>query len=271
VAVTEGRTGHVAWTAAGDGPGVPVLLLHGITDSAECWSPVVAHLAAGRRVVAADARGHGRSALPDGSATIADLAADAAAVLADAIGAPAVVVGHSMGGVTAQELVHVVPDQVAALVLEDPAWGPHDVDARGVPVGLAGWTDTFAGRTAEQMEEWAREHERAWPDDEYAPWARAKVAFAPDFPRREQRWDGREWVADAAGLVRAGVPVTVVAGDPVLGSAVPAGAQARASRIDGLTFVPVTGVGHNVRREARETFLAALDAALARADAARSA
>ena len=58
--------------AAGGAPGapapgapVPVVLLHGLTDSAACW-PTVLHRYedAGRTVVALNARGHGGSTLP---------------------------------------------------------------------------------------------------------------------------------------------------------------------------------------------------------------
>ncbi|MEK8225835.1 alpha/beta fold hydrolase [Oerskovia sp. M15] len=86
----------------------------------------VRHLARSRDVLAPDARGHGGSDLPDEPFTLAALADDAARVVREVLGRPAVVVGHSMGGLTAQELALRHPDLVLGLVLEDPAWGVLD-------------------------------------------------------------------------------------------------------------------------------------------------
>ncbi|MFJ5266254.1 alpha/beta fold hydrolase [Streptomyces sp. NPDC088387] len=78
-----------------------VVLVHGWTCSTAVWAAQIRALAADHRVVAYDQRGHGRSpAHPGYSAeTLAD---DLEAVLATALapGERAVVVGHSMGGMT---------------------------------------------------------------------------------------------------------------------------------------------------------------------------
>ncbi|MEM9566253.1 MAG: alpha/beta fold hydrolase, partial [Actinomycetota bacterium] len=47
----------------GDGP--PVVLVHGITESAASWDPIVERLGSDRRTVALDLRGHGRSGTAD--------------------------------------------------------------------------------------------------------------------------------------------------------------------------------------------------------------
>ncbi|MER7787618.1 alpha/beta fold hydrolase [Streptomyces sp. NPDC097640] len=80
-----------------------VVLAHGWTCSTAFWAPIVRELAADHRVVLYDQRGHGRSpaAGPGGYSTHA-LADDLAAVLQQTLapGERAVVVGHSMGGMT---------------------------------------------------------------------------------------------------------------------------------------------------------------------------
>ncbi|QZN85129.1 alpha/beta fold hydrolase [Cellulomonas sp. C5510] len=131
---------------------VPVVLLHGLTDSSACW-PTVRHRydRDGRVVVALDARGHGGVPLPDEPFTIAALAADAARALRALGTGPALVVGHSMGGVTAEELALTAPELVAALVLEDPAW--HDGGVLGAAedadvVGLGSADADAPGRPA---------------------------------------------------------------------------------------------------------------------------
>ncbi|MFF8426556.1 alpha/beta fold hydrolase [Streptomyces sp. NPDC016566] len=79
----------------------PVVLSHGWTCSTAFWAAQIRELAAGHRVIAYDQRGHGRS--PASPACTTDvLADDLEAVLAQTLepGEKAVVVGHSMGGMT---------------------------------------------------------------------------------------------------------------------------------------------------------------------------
>lgn len=133
-------------SAAVPGTGVPVVLLHGLTDSSACW-PTVLHRYAGRPVVALDARGHGGTPLPDEPFTIAALAADAVRALRALDLGPALLVGHSMGGATAEEIALTAPELVAGLVLEDPAW--HDAGRLGADdgsvVGVASGRGAVAG------------------------------------------------------------------------------------------------------------------------------
>ncbi|WP_282947472.1 alpha/beta hydrolase [Cellulomonas endometrii] len=293
--------------AAGGAPGapapgapVPVVLLHGLTDSAACW-PTVLHRYedAGRTVVALNARGHGGSTLPDEPFTIAALAADAALALRSLDLGPALVVGHSMGGVTAQELALVAPELVAGLVLEDPAWhdrgtartvgdgaevvgiaGDAGAPERrepegGEPVGgrpawLAPAIAEVAGRTVEQIAARGRIDNPGWSEAEVLGWAEAKSQLDPRLAEVPHDWVGRDWV-EALDGVR--VPVTLLTAEPGRGVVTPRQA-ARAVEVLGaapdglLTHVPVAGAGHNIRREALDVYLAALDAAVAAADAA---
>ncbi|WP_031509305.1 alpha/beta fold hydrolase [Streptomyces megasporus] len=98
VTSADGSELHVEEHGREDGP--TVVLAHGWTCSTAFWAPVIRHLADDHRVIAYDQRGHGRSpaAGPGGHTTTA-LADDLCAVL-EAVGSRAVVVGHSMGGMT---------------------------------------------------------------------------------------------------------------------------------------------------------------------------
>lgn len=100
----------------GDGP--PILLLHGLMGRASTWWSVARWLTAHGRVLGLDARGHGRSEAC-GPWTTERMATDAAEVL-DEVG-PAVVIGHSMGGLHGLVLAARRPDLVRALVVEDMA------------------------------------------------------------------------------------------------------------------------------------------------------
>ncbi|MEV6427479.1 alpha/beta fold hydrolase [Nocardia sp. NPDC051463] len=114
-----------------DGP--LVLFLHGGGQTRHSWKQTGAKLAAaGMRVVTLDARGHGDSQwAPQGDYRRETMVADLVSVL-EQLGAPAVVVGASMGGITGL-LTTAVPDgaAISALVLVDIVTRPeHDGVAR---------------------------------------------------------------------------------------------------------------------------------------------
>ncbi len=77
------------------------MLVHGWTCSIPFWAPVIRALDGEYRVVAYDLRGHGASEQPPaGGCRVETLAGDLEAVLEHAVppGQPAILAGHSMGG-----------------------------------------------------------------------------------------------------------------------------------------------------------------------------
>ncbi|MDI3421804.1 alpha/beta fold hydrolase [Streptomyces luteolus] len=101
----DGSRLHVEMHGPLDDPAAPVVVLaHGWTCSTAFWAAQIRELARDHRVIAYDQRGHGRSpAAPDASGYSARaLADDLEAVLGAALapGEKAVLVGHSMGGMT---------------------------------------------------------------------------------------------------------------------------------------------------------------------------
>jgi pimeloyl-ACP methyl ester carboxylesterase len=121
---------------AGDeaGEGVPVVLLHGLTATRRyvvMGSKALERT--GHRVIAYDARGHGRSSpAPSRSAyTYEDLGDDLEAVL-DARGIErAVLAGASMGAHTLLWLALRAPHRAAGLVVITPAYDPVSHDREG--------------------------------------------------------------------------------------------------------------------------------------------
>jgi pimeloyl-ACP methyl ester carboxylesterase len=109
------------------GAGAPVVLLHGLTATHRYVTMGSTGLQrSGFRVVAYDARGHGRSdpAPNPGAYTYEHLASDLRAVL-DAFAIPrAVIAGVSMGAHTAIRMALGDPGRVAALGLITPAYDP---------------------------------------------------------------------------------------------------------------------------------------------------
>ncbi|WP_055548525.1 alpha/beta fold hydrolase [Streptomyces sp. NBRC 110028] len=106
-------------------PAAPaVVLVHGWTCSTAFWAPVLRQLAADHRVILYDQRGHGRSAAPGpgpGGYSTEALADDLEAVLEQTLepGRRAVVVGHSMGGMTVMAAAGrpALRERAAAVVL----------------------------------------------------------------------------------------------------------------------------------------------------------
>jgi len=114
---------------AGDesGDGVPVVLLHGLTATRRYVVMGSRALErSGHRVIAYDARGHGRSsAAPTSDAyTYGDLGRDLIAVLDDRGIGRAVLAGASMGAHTLLWLALQAPERVAGLVVITPAYDP---------------------------------------------------------------------------------------------------------------------------------------------------
>lgn len=115
----------IFYACHGDGDAIPLLLTHGFSSSAEMWEPNLPALAAGRRVITWDIRGHGRSDAPDDpDRYTAELSvADMVAVL-DAAGAErAAVGGLSLGGFLSLEFHLRHRERVSALLLFDTGPG----------------------------------------------------------------------------------------------------------------------------------------------------
>ncbi len=96
IVVTQDGT-RLRTCVAGEGP--TVVLAHGYGLTASAWNVVASRLvAAGRRVISFDQRGHGASTIGTAGMTSAAMAADYAAVLDHHDVHAAVFIGHSMGG-----------------------------------------------------------------------------------------------------------------------------------------------------------------------------
>lgn len=97
------------------GSGAPLLLLHGLGSSARDWELQIPAWSPHYRLLAWDARGHGRSAKPPGPSSVPQMAADAAGLLRALNAAPAHVVGISMGGMTGLQLALDAPALVRSV------------------------------------------------------------------------------------------------------------------------------------------------------------
>ncbi|MEU4151678.1 alpha/beta fold hydrolase [Streptomyces sp. NPDC026659] len=141
-----------------------VLLLHGLMGRASHWAATARWLAERYRAVALDQRGHGRSEHPPAAAcTREDYVADAEAALEQLGLAPAVLIGHAMGALTAWQLAARRPDLVRGLVI---------CDMRASALGAA---------SQREWDEWFR----SWPVP-FATLADVRRWFGEDDPRLER-------------------------------------------------------------------------------------
>jgi pimeloyl-ACP methyl ester carboxylesterase len=124
-----------------EGRGAPIVLVHGFGSSKEVnwvqpgWVTTLER--AGRRVIALDNRGHGRSTkLYEPAEYHTSKMADDVRALLDHLGLPrADVMGYSMGARIAAFLVLAHPDRVRSMVLG--GLGSHLIDGVGLPESIA--------------------------------------------------------------------------------------------------------------------------------------
>ncbi len=104
----------------GDKP--PVILLHGLMLNGACWTSLARALEADYDVIMPDARGHGYSSTPNHGYCYENLAADVVSFI-DALGLTTpVLLGHSMGGMTAAVVASRNAKRLRGLVLADPTF-----------------------------------------------------------------------------------------------------------------------------------------------------
>jgi pimeloyl-ACP methyl ester carboxylesterase len=126
LAVRIGDGLHIPYLEQGNPDGVPVVLLHGLTDSHRSYEPVLAELPDALHVIAPTARGHGDAGKPEGGYDAARMAEDVVDVM-DALGIErAVLAGHSMGSWSARRVAAAHPDRVLGLVLAGAFGSFHD-------------------------------------------------------------------------------------------------------------------------------------------------
>ena len=207
----------LAW---GDPGGAPLLLVHGVTSNAGIWWRVAPALAAsGRRVIAIDMPGHGRSPLREVSHRFLDTAAAVAGfVRAAGLEAPELaVVGHSWGGMVTAHLP-MAGLRPRTIVLLDP------------PVLTLGRLEALTQQpterdyaTLEEAEAAVRDANPTWSDGDVAAKAQALTEFTPQLVLDVLLGNG-DWDGGMAALRddrAAGIAVWLIRGDWDAGGFIP--------------------------------------------------
>jgi pimeloyl-ACP methyl ester carboxylesterase len=100
----------------------PVVLLHGLMGSGACWTPLARALEGEFDVILPDARGHGGSSAPHHGYRYDDLASDVVALIRSLDLSRPVLLGHSMGGMTAAVVASRGAGLLRGLILVDPTF-----------------------------------------------------------------------------------------------------------------------------------------------------
>jgi N-formylmaleamate deformylase len=244
----------------------PLVLLHGLSDDGRCWAPVVDAFTDAFEVVTVDARGHGLSDAPEDGYRLGTLAEDLAWVLRELRLERPVLLGHSLGALTAMALAGLHPDLPAAILLEDPPplWlhdGPTPDDvalSRSIAAGIV----SVKRLTRDELRREVTAQNPAWPEAEIEPWIEAKKAFnlraVPlATPEHLAAFD----VRSVLGAITC--PVTVLHGDPLRGSmSTVADLEVLRTLVPQLEVVHIPGAGHSIRRDQQARYLEAVREAL---------
>jgi pimeloyl-ACP methyl ester carboxylesterase len=240
------------FTTLGAGP--TVLMLHGIGGGHLAFAPQVETLASsGYRAVAWDMPGYGRSA-PIEPYTFKGLAQSCITLIESLRCEQVVLVGHSMGGMVAQEVVARRPELVSRLVLcgTSPAFGKPDGDwqrefiaQRTAPLDAGQTMAQLAEVLVPQMigpgslPEGVRLAQHCMAQVNPSTYRRALEALVT-FDRR-------------ASLPQIHVPTLLVAGEHDR-NAPPAVMKKMAQAIVGSTYLEMAGIGHLQNLEAPDDF-----------------
>jgi len=244
----------------GDKPAL--LLLHGITDTGGCWSRVAGGLEGDYDVVMPDARGHGRSGGIESGLSIDLLAGDAAAVIrALELDRPSLY-GHSMGAITAVVVAARYPEQVRAIVLEDPpllrlGQGPTEQQQAQVRQ----WLLDLRQLPRDERIRRGMAANPGWVEEELVPWADAKDEVDLEVMEYFGVPATYPW-QDA--LPRISCSILLITGDTERGAVVTPEVAGEAAKLwrDG-RVAHIAGAGHSIHRDRYEETMAAARAFLA--------
>jgi pimeloyl-ACP methyl ester carboxylesterase len=115
----EVRLGAQLNYAEGPAHGPPLVLLHGLGRRWQVFLPVIPALSMRWHIFAPDLRGHGKSSRVARGYRGPQYAEDIAGLLRERVSSPAVLFGHSLGGMLGMWVASHYPELVRALILGD--------------------------------------------------------------------------------------------------------------------------------------------------------
>jgi pimeloyl-ACP methyl ester carboxylesterase len=172
--LSDGNISYLEW--AGDGP--TLHFAHATGFNSETYSPLLAPLRAGIRILASDARGHGFTTLRTAPGMARDwkvFRKDLIQFLDATVNGPAILAGHSMGATVSAMIAASWPERVKGLILLEPVLMPKILHlVRWIPVrppsiDLASRAErrraTFNSSEAARLSYLGRGAFRTWPEE----------------------------------------------------------------------------------------------------------
>jgi pimeloyl-ACP methyl ester carboxylesterase len=131
VTLPNGET--LAYIDMGKASGPAVVLIHGYTDSARDWVPLLPYLSKDFRLILLDIRGHGKSGKPECCYARLDFAYDLKLLLDELHIERVAIVGHSLGSIIAQTFAEFWPERTTRVVLISSTGGVRPGTAKRPP------------------------------------------------------------------------------------------------------------------------------------------
>jgi pimeloyl-ACP methyl ester carboxylesterase len=258
----------------------PLVLLHGLSSARTTWATIAERLTGRYRLLALDHRGHGESEHAAGTYTLDHYGPDTIAFCEEVVGAPVVLIGHSLGGVIAAYVGQERADLLRGVVLEDPPLYRGEA-GDGAATGMAAFFPVLQQLFRDLQA-------RGAPLDEYEAMLRATPALngsggtmtdvlgAEGTRAQAEAWAGLDpevFTSAIAGTLLAGVPrdtplgcpAHVLRADPTLGAAFTDDDARRFQAANPqASVVAVEGASHAVHDEQPDRVLAEVEAFLDR-------
>ena len=233
----------------------PLLFAHGMSDNGLCYWPIAQHFADQYEIIMYDSCNHGRSEAPARATSLLDRAHDLAGLIEALDLQKPIVVGHSMGAVTAMIFAGLYPEVPGRIVLEDP---PLFEMMENRDPSFEEWRAGAAlnrKRPLEELIEMSRQEGPHWDEAERVPWAESKQQF------HLNTFDEIPVPAIEANQICAGItcPTLLITGDLEKGALYPpASAKQFVSQMPNGRHVHIAGAGHSIRRDRPVEFITAV-------------
>jgi non-heme chloroperoxidase len=242
------------YSEQGDPAGVPVVLLHGFTDSLRSFDLVMPRLPGFILVIALTQRGHGDAGRPASGYRVTDYAADLEMFM-DALSLEAAfIAGASSGGLVAQRFAADHPARVMGLVLIGSP-----VTLRGKPVVEELWNSTISSLSDPVDPGFVRRFQESTVASTVSP------AFAETMVRESMKVPAHVWRATTEGFLeddfssevhRIKAPTLILWGDRDVFTQ--ADQEVLRATIPGARLVTYPGAGHTLIAEEPERVAADL-------------
>lgn len=242
---------------------LPLVLMHGVTDDGLCWTSIAEALAPKYDVIMVDARGHGRSDAPKRGYGPAFHAKDLAAIIKQLKLKRPIILGHSMGAMSALTFAASYPKVPRAILLEDPPlrWMTEEAETAEMMAwreGTRAWLTSLKRKTHKDLVAEQRASTPHWKDDVVERWAESKQRFSLNvsevFDAKNDR--SLDW---QTLIPHVSCPTLLITADPAYGALVtPENAAALQSLISQLKTVHIPAAGHSVRHDQLDKYLSAI-------------